>query len=494
MNRSGSGASRSGSASRPRRVPHPSVYRGASQQQAADAQAHPAAPSGSVRGGSPPQGAVELPKGGEAVGMRAHMKELQLDYAQMKDAEAEARQEIGKLRAAVDGKDEEVRKLKIHVLQLRDFIDSAALQSEEEKNDLRQQLEQEGRSYRQRNTNMSQLLSQLRQDAVDSKAREGQLQADADGLTRTNEELCDKVGQYEKLNYNLEREVEAAAQKIADLATQKTMWSESEKSWLERVRRAETLVLDMEKETGQLHRENEALRHQLDKASVDAEEYKTQVLQGQRRETEVRSALSDAQTATETLISLRRENSELLIREREQSELIDELRMEKQKMMSHLQQGIRERQHIIDSLTHGDMPSGVAPAVQLKVIEIEALKAELHSCSTKYEEEARTAQEFIQVLTAKSEASEERVQVLRNDNRRLRAELELSKAQVDDVYAERNRAKEIREELEQHLQQVAGLRNELLAEKQKQETLFREHIQSARGQSADPASPLAGSP
>eukprot|EP01061_Rhynchopus_euleeides_P017048 TRINITY_DN2840_c1_g1_i1.p2 TRINITY_DN2840_c1_g1~~TRINITY_DN2840_c1_g1_i1.p2 ORF type:complete len:226 (+),score=101.85 TRINITY_DN2840_c1_g1_i1:91-678(+) len=178
------------------------------------------------------------------------------------------------------------------------------------------------------------------------------------------------------------------------------------------------------------------------------------------------------------LVTARRENEELQAREEESAALINELRIEKQKMMVHLQAGIRERQAVIDSLTQGDARGNTH--LQVKIIEAEALKTELTSLVQRYEEEMATAQEYMSVLKAKAEAAEDKLKACRDDNRRLRAELELTRSQIDDVHKERDRAQALTAELKDALDEATSLRNTLQLGRDRHEQSLQEKVQAAR--------------
>ena len=107
---------------------------------------------------------------------------------------------------------------------------------------------------------------------------------------------------------------------------------------------------------------------------------------------------------SEELLEHRKEVEELRARDIEHRELIAELRNEKKRMMHHLQTGIKERQHVIDSIgTKG----AVNPQLQLKIIETESLRAELAGIVQKAEEEAVTMKEYTDVLKSKAASAEE---------------------------------------------------------------------------------------
>ena len=340
--------------------------------------------------------------------LREQMAELEADYNDVKSSELAARNEVGAMRQQVESRDEELRKLKLHILQLSDYIDTSALHAEEEKHDLRKQIESESRSYRSRNHNMNQLVAQLRQDALDAKVRHDELKDEHAASLSAKERMHEEILRLEKAYSEHEVRANTAEVKCSDMVHQRGLWETAEKSWVQRVERAELLVLEMEKDTATLSRDNEVLRAEKDGLQLVVEEQRLDLLQHQRKEGDVRSALAEASSSAELLVTTRRENEELLAREAEHQSLINELKIEKQKMMVHLQGGIRERQAVIDSLTHGNVRSGNTQ-MQLKIIEAEALKTELASIVQRSEEEQATTQEYVSVLKAKADSSEEKL-------------------------------------------------------------------------------------
>eukprot|EP00659_Diplonema_papillatum_P015189 gene15189-23199_t len=336
------------------------------------------------------------------------VRELEEDMQHVRSREKKVADECNELRKQVEQKDEELRKLKVHILQLNDYIDNVTIQHEEEKNELRRQVEAESRSYRQRNTNMSQLVSQLRQDALDEKVRYEELKTDYNRVVPDKETLLNDFVALEKKSYNLEVRAEAAENQVKELSHQKKQWSEAESAWMERVERAEALVLEMERDTAQAHKENDEVKSELQNKRVKYEDMQIQLLQSQKKEGDVRAALSEAAATAEKLIELRQENEELSYRDVEQRELIKELRAEKQKMMFHLQNGIKERQDVIDSLCLSGASAN--PQLQLKMMEVESLKSQLTGILQKAEEESATSQEYAAVLKQRATAAEEGVE------------------------------------------------------------------------------------
>ena len=61
---------------------------------------------------------------------------------------------------------------------------------------------------------------------------------------------------------------------------------------------------------------------------------------------------------------------------------------------------------------------------------------------------------------------------MRDNNRRLKVELELTKEEIKNVYQERERAKEVRQELEHALEEVAVLRTALQTEASMKQSSF----------------------
>ena len=404
---------RSGSASRPRRGG--SVSRGRSGSAAS--QPPPLHGSTVIVGGG--NGGAGAGAGGGDAGSpraayqqaRAQMQELEKDYQQAKESEGAARGEVRQMRGRLEAKEDEVRKLNLRVLQLSDAMDAAALQGEEEKHELRKQVEAESRSYRARAHNTKQLVAQLRQDALEAKVRYDDLKHGYDRAMESSERLHTELVHYEQKAAEEGTRATALDRRLSDAATQQQLWDTAEKTWVERVGRAEALVVEMERETAELARENEGLRGENEGLQIAVEEQRLEILQLQKKEGDVRASLVEAASAADMLVATRRQHGELAAREQEHLDLIKELRLEKQKMMLHLQAGIKERQAVIDSLTHGDI-RGANPQLQMKIVEAEALKAEMMALVQRTEEESSTVQEYTAVLKAKADASDEKMKAV----------------------------------------------------------------------------------
>ena len=220
-------------------------------------------------------------------------KDPQEDYAEMRRENEAMKDDVKRLRSDVESKEDEVRNLRIHVLKLNDFIDTASVQSEEEKNQLRRQIDAESRSYRTRNSNMTQLLSQLRQDVLDEKIRYDDLKADYDRNIVNAQDILQKASDTADQKQHLVQQLRETASCLQELESQRDIWSVSEKTWADRVERAEKLVIDMEHDYTNANKSQDRLKEELENTQIKAEELQLQLLQSQRKESEVRMALSE---------------------------------------------------------------------------------------------------------------------------------------------------------------------------------------------------------
>jgi len=394
----------------------------------------------------------------------------------------QSRDEALSLRQGLSQKESEVRELKTRVLKLRDELDEAALSREEEMHAVRQQTEMEARGYRGRQQRMTELVSQLRQDVMDAQQRAEEVGAERDRLVRDKEERAREAIAAEQRIAALEMELGDQAREVEAMRMQRSMWEGESERMAERVARAEALTLEMRDDCTQTAQRSSTLRAECDAAQIRAEELKLQLLQAQRREAEMRRALDDVTASGDHLGELRRENEELRERELERDELVRELRLEKHKMMQHLQAGIKERQEVIDSVfTRGGGLEG-NPELQLKVIEVEQLRAELAHCVHKAEEEAGAQRDLVNLLRQRNASADSRCRQLTEENQKLRAELDLALEGNKDQKRLHEKYQRTTEELEQALRDVSAVRQELQQERELEEKELRERVSHTRKQ------------
>lgn len=84
------------------------------------------------------------------------------------------------------------------------------------------------------------------------------------------------------------------------------------------------------------------------------------------------------------------------------------------------------------------------------------------------------------MLKEKADTAEKRLNRLRDENQRLRAELELAKEGMQDLGQVRRRYEATTAELEVALRDVAGLRAELRRERELEEQNLRQRVEHCR--------------
>eukprot|EP01062_Namystynia_karyoxenos_P058100 TRINITY_DN4945_c5_g1_i1.p1 TRINITY_DN4945_c5_g1~~TRINITY_DN4945_c5_g1_i1.p1 ORF type:complete len:526 (+),score=210.84 TRINITY_DN4945_c5_g1_i1:103-1578(+) len=435
------------------------------------------APSQRAAVGAPPPAAPQDLAYGRPVSVSLVGAAQGQDDDLARDARA-SREECRRLRQELASRETQVRELKIKILELTDYIDTTALKVEEEKHELRQRTEMEARSYRGRQQNMNNLIAQLRQEVDEAQGRAHDVGAERDRLLKEKEGRARELIHAEQHAAELQRRLSEQDRELSAARLQREQWTKESESMADRVARAEELMLEMRSDCTRSAERCEQLRADCNQAHIRAEELQLQVLQAQRREADLRQSLAEVGAASGHVSELRRECDELRERDRERQALIDELRLEKHKMMQHLQAGIRERQEVIDSvLSRGGGGLDGSPELRLKIVEVEQLRAELAHCVQKADEEAAAQRDLTGLLQDRADAAEARYRQVRDENQRLRAELELATEGAKDLQAVRLRYQRTTEELEAALRDVGTLRRELHQEREMEEQALRERFE-----------------
>eukprot|EP01065_Artemidia_motanka_P033006 TRINITY_DN39982_c0_g1_i1.p1 TRINITY_DN39982_c0_g1~~TRINITY_DN39982_c0_g1_i1.p1 ORF type:complete len:488 (+),score=247.06 TRINITY_DN39982_c0_g1_i1:46-1509(+) len=423
------------------------------------------------------QGSVSPVRGTAAPEVMRASSQVNDDGRLQRDVRA-AREEASRLRRELAAKDDEVGELRRRTLRLTDQIDTNALAVEEKMHELRRQTELEARSYRGRQQSMTAMISQLRQEVAEAQGRCEDISADRDRLLREKDDRAREVIASEQRATAAERELAEAQRELAALRGQREQLKRDQQKLADRLTLAEGLVLDMRTDCAQKAEKCSALGQELTAAQIRAEELQLHLLQAQPRETAIRQALAEATTAVDNISDLRRECDGLRQRDKEQEELINELRVEKHRLMQNLQAGIRERQVIDSMLARGGGDGN--PELQLKIVEVEQLRAELAECVQKADDEAQGQRHLVALLKERAEGSDARVRKLADECQRLRAELELTQRDARDVGMARDRYQAATEQLEAALRDMAALRQELHQERQLEQQALRDRVDHSR--------------